>query len=71
MKTCFIRYNPDGYQDHQNKKHQGRNQNPTREKRLLDCIKSIQQHKPINELSVVYMYYDGDDTTNKIQPINY
>ena len=71
MKTCFIRYNPDTYTDHQNKQHKTSTQNHKRETRLLDCIRAIQQHEPKHLLSVIYMYYDGDDTTNKILPINY
>ena len=71
MQTIFIRYNPDTYTDNKNKKHAGRTQNITRESRLIKCIRSIQQHIPEHPLSVIYMYYDGDNTTNKIFPITY
>jgi hypothetical protein len=70
--VIFIRYNPDGYTDQLGKKHKGRNQNPQREKRLVDLIQKIRKKTRVfADPSVYYLYYDGEDGINKMIVMEY
>ncbi|MDD4930618.1 MAG: hypothetical protein PHG66_00495 [Candidatus Colwellbacteria bacterium] len=67
--VLFIRFNPDGYTDSgKNKVRAGITL--TRKKRLVSLIKSSMLHPPPYLLSVVKLYYDGDDERNKITEID-
>lgn len=60
--VLFIRFNPDGYKDSNNKKIRA-GINTTKINRLISCIKFAEKYEPKNLLSVIKLYYDGD--TNK------
>jgi hypothetical protein len=68
VKTVFIRYNPDQYKDYNGKLQKSL---AGREKRLIDVINKLALHEPEDILSVIYLYYDGDDGLNKVIKIDY
>ena len=69
MKVLFIRFNPDGYVDNlKNKVRAGITL--SRKKRLVSLIKSSMIHPPPHPLSVIKMYYDGDDENNITKEID-
>jgi hypothetical protein len=68
LPVIFVRFNPDGYTDNKNKRIQ---YNKAREKRLLTTLNSLLIHIPKDLLSVIYLYYNGDDGTNKIISVDY
>ena len=68
LDVCFIRYNPDRYKDNNNKLIKNNN---GRHKNLITTLNSLKIHNPKYNLSVIYLYYDGYDGNNKIEPINY
>jgi hypothetical protein len=68
----FIRYNPDSYTDHLGQIHRGFNQNPKRERRLVELIQKIRRKTEVpGDPSVYYLYYDGDDTVDRLFIMNY
>lgn len=69
MRVLFIRFNPDGYTDSSKKKIRA-GITLTRTKRLLSLIKSSILHPPPYLLSVVKLYYDGDNEINIITQID-
>ena len=68
LPTIFVRFNPDGYTDNNGKRHQ---YSKSRETRLLKTLNSLWLHQPKDLLSVIYLYYNGDDGKNKIINIDY
>jgi very-short-patch-repair endonuclease len=65
--VIFIRYNPDSYKNHLKK--YSRVGKKTRFNRLLHCIKSYMIYKPNALLSIIYLYYDGDNNVNNIKEL--
>ena len=68
LDVCFIRYNPDNYKNKNNKIIKN---DIGRHNKLLDTINNLTLYRPQYNLSVIYMYYDGYDGNNKIEPIKY
>jgi hypothetical protein len=68
MPVVFIRYNPDVYTDHLGERI--RSAQTKRVGRLIEVIKKCQMYKPTTLLSRIALFYDGDDGTNTIQPID-
>ena len=69
MNTLFIRFNPDSYIDNSNKKIRGGITN-SRIKRLVSLINSSQNYPPQFPMTVVKLYYNNDDGTNKLYELN-
>ena len=68
LPVVFVRFNPDGYTDNNGKRHQ---YTKSRETRLLKTLTSLILHQPKEFLSVIYLYYNGDDGVNKTFEIDY
>ena len=68
LPVIFVRFNPDGYTDNNSKRHQ---YTKSRETRLLKTLNSVLLHQPKELLSVIYLYYNGDDGINKVINIDY
>ena len=68
LPVVFVRFNPDGYTDNNDKRHQYAKY---REIRLLKTLNSLMLHQPKELLSVIYLYYNGDDGMNKVIEIDY
>ena len=67
LPVCFIRYNPDGYKNNLGEKITS---TKGRENRLINCINSCLLHPPMEILTCIYLYYDGDNGENKIVNID-
>ena len=59
-KLMIIRYNPDGYEDENGKKHR---MTVSRQQQLIKTIHHYRQTEPVHNLSVLYLFYDGSDDT--------
>ena len=68
LPVVFVRFNPDGYTDNNCIRHQ---YTKSRETRLLSTLNSLMLHQPKDFLSVIYLYYNGDDGINKVTNIKY
>ncbi len=68
VPTIFIRYNPDKYKNINNEVIKSKT---GRHKRLLETINGVKLHPNTNILSVVYLFYNGDNGCNKIEEIEY
>jgi hypothetical protein len=69
VPVIFIRFNPDKYVN--NKGERFNTYDKSRETRLLKTLRSLIVHIPKELLSVIYLYYNGDDGNNKIVDIDY
>jgi hypothetical protein len=67
LRVCFIRYNPDSYKNSDGEKIKT---TTGRSERLLTTLKNLETHPPDEDLSVIYMYYNGDDGKNYIEKID-
>lgn len=56
IPTIFIRYNPDGYTDHEGKKHRT---NQTRERVLLSFLRSFNNLETVDTtITIYYLFFD-------------
>jgi hypothetical protein len=66
MYVCFVRYNPDGYKNSEGIKVKCMK---GRENRLITLLGNLREHPPKHQYSAIYLYYNGDDGTNKFGEI--
>ena len=68
IRTVLLRYNPDAYFSSE-----GRRVKSTCKKRAERLIRTVcyyQTHVPDDLVTVVYMYYDGDNDQNDVQVVD-
>ena len=68
-QVIFVRYNPDSFKNNEGKA--GRVGAKKRQDRLIQVIKSVQLHPPKDLLSVIHLWFDGDNGQNAITKIDY
>ena len=68
--VTFVRYNPDSYKDHNGVNQRFRK---SREDRLISALNSLIRFPPKLEekIRIIYLFYDGDDGTNKIYNVEH
>jgi hypothetical protein len=72
IPLIFIRYNPDNYKDNIGTLVKGYQHNKDREKLLIELIiKLLDKQDRVDPLSVIYLFYDGFDSTIKVTNLDY
>ncbi|MDD4930604.1 MAG: hypothetical protein PHG66_00420 [Candidatus Colwellbacteria bacterium] len=69
LKVMFVRFNPDGYTDHNLKKIKA-GITSHRINRLISTVKGCIQHVPNDIISVIRLFYDEDNGQNTIDVID-